>query len=64
MILTIIPEVSADGQGGATELAGPRSAIEVAVSWRQEAGALVAGELALSGAPVHTAVHKIRLSKL
>ena len=37
---------------------------KLAESGRQETGALGAGELALSGAHVHTAVHPVRLSKL
>ena len=38
--------------------------IDVAVFERQETGALVAGELALSGTHAHTAVHPVRRSKL
>ena len=38
--------------------------IDVAIPWRQETGALVAGELALSGTYAHTAVHPVSLSKL
>ena len=45
MILTLKPEVGADGQDSATESAGPCLVIDVAVSERQETGALVAGEL-------------------
>ena len=64
MILTLVPEVGADGQDGTTELTGPRLVIDVAVFGRQETGDLVAGELALSGIHANTAVHPIRLSKL
>ena len=64
MILTLVPEVGADGQDNATESAGPRLVIDVAVFERQETGALVAGELALSGTHAHTAVHPVRRSKL
>ena len=38
--------------------------IDVAVSGKQETGALVAGKLALSGTHAHTAVQLVRLSKL
>ena len=48
MILTLVPEVGADRQDGATESASPRLAIDVAVSGRQKTGALVVGELVLS----------------
>ena len=44
MILTLVPEVGADRQDGATESAGPRVVVDVAVSGRQETGALGAGE--------------------
>ena len=64
MILTLVPEVSADGQNGATEAASPSLKSDVAVSRRQKTGALVAGELALSRTYAHTAVHPISLSKL
>ena len=64
MILTLVPEVGADGQDGVTESAGPRLVIDVALSGRQETGALVAGELVLSGTHAHTTVHPVRLSKL
>ena len=64
IILTLVPEVGADGQDGVTESAGPRLVIDVAVSGRQETGVLVAGELSLSGTHAHTAVHPVRLSKL
>ena len=64
MILTLVPEVGADGQDGVTESAGPRWVIDVSVSGRQETGARVAGELALSGTHTHPAVHPVRLSKL
>ena len=64
MILTLVPDVGADGQDGVTESAGPRLVIDVAVSGRQETGALGAAELALSGTHVHTAVNPVRLSKL
>ena len=64
MILTLVLELGADGQDGATESAGPRVMIDVAVSGRQETGALVAGKLALSGTHAHTAVQLVRLSKL
>ena len=53
MILTLVLELGADGQDGATESAGPRVMIDVAVSGRQETGALVAGELGLSGTHAH-----------
>ena len=53
MVLTIVREVGADGQDGATEPAGPRLVAYVAVSGRQETGALVAGELGLSGTHAH-----------
>ena len=59
MILTLVPEVGADGQGGVTELV-----IDVAVSGRQKTGAFVADELALSGTHAYVAVHPVRLSKL
>ena len=61
---TLVPEVGADGQDGATESAGPRLVVDVAVSGRQETGTLVADELALSVSRAHTAVHPVRLSKL
>ena len=64
IILTLVPEVSADRQDGATEPVSPRSVIDGAVSKRQEMSVLVAGEFELSGTQVHTAVHSIRLSKL
>ena len=64
MILTLVPEVGANGQDGAPESAGPRLVIDVAVSRRQETGGLVTGELALSGTHAHTAVHPVRLPKL
>ena len=38
--------------------------IDVAVSGKQETGALVAGKLALSGTHAHTEVHRVRLFKL
>ena len=63
-ILTLVPEVGTDGHDGVTESAGPRLVIDVAVSGSQETGALVAGELTLSGNHAHTAVHHIRLSTL
>ena len=50
MILTLVPKVSTDRQGGAAEPASPRLLVDVAVSRRQKTGALVAGELALSRA--------------
>ena len=49
--MTLVPEVGADMQDGVTESAGPRLVIDVAVSGRQETGALVAGELAFEGYP-------------
>ena len=64
IILTLVPEVGGDEQDSVTESAGPHLVIDVAVSGRQETGALVAGELALSGTHAHTAVHLVRLSKL
>ena len=64
MILTLVPDVGADRQDGATESAGPRVVIDAAISGRQETGALGAGELALSGAHAHAAVHPVCLSKL
>ena len=64
MILTLVAEVGADEQDGATESAGPRLVIDVAVPGRQETGTIVAGELVLSGTYAHTAVHPVRLSKL
>ena len=53
-----------DRQGPAAELAGPSLQVDVAVSRRQKTGALVAGELALSGAHARTVVRPINLSKL
>ena len=49
-----------------TESAGTRLVIDVAVSGRQETGALVAGELAFSGTHPRTydGTHPVRLSKL
>ena len=64
MILTLVPEVGADRQDGATESVGPSLVINIAVSGRQETGALVSSELALSGTHAHTAVYPVRLSKL
>ena len=64
MILTLVPEVGANGQDSVTESAGPRLVVDVAVSGRQETGTLVADELALSVSRAHTAVHPVRLSKL
>ena len=64
MILTLVPEVGADRQDGATESAGPLLVIDVAVSRRQETGALGADELALSGTHAHAAVHPVCQSKL
>ena len=49
MILTLVPDVGAVRQDGATESAGPRLVIDVALSGKQETGVFVAGELALSG---------------
>ena len=63
-ILTLVPKVSADRQGGAAEPASPRFLVDVAVSRRQKTGALFAGELALSGTHAHTAVRTVRLLKL
>ena len=64
MILTLVPEEGADRQDGATESVGPRVVVDVAVSGRQEKGALGAGELALSGTHAHAAAHPLCLSKL
>ena len=64
IILTLVPEVGADGQDGVTESAGPRLVIDVAVSGRQETGTLGAGKVALSGTDAHAAVHPVSLSKL
>ena len=64
MILTLVPEVGADRQDGATESAGPRVVVDVAVSGRQETGTLGAGKVALSGTDAHAAVHPVSLSKL
>ena len=64
VILTLVLEVGADGQDGATESAGPRLVIDVAVSRRQETGAMVASERALSCTHAHTAVQPVRLPKL
>ena len=64
MILTLVPEVGADRQSGATESAGPRVVIHVAISGRQETGALSTGELALSVTHAHAVVHPVCLSKL
>ena len=64
VILTLVLKVTADGQGGAAEPASPRLLVDVAVSRRQKTGALVAGELALSGTHTHTAVRPACLSKL
>ena len=61
IILTLLPEVGADRQDGATEPASPRLVIDVAVSVRQETGALVAGEFTLDGTHAHTAVHPVLL---
>ena len=44
MILTIVPGVSADRQGGAVEPASPRLLVDVAVCRRQKTGAFVAYE--------------------
>ena len=62
IILTLAPEIGADGQDGTTESAGPRLMIDAAVSGRQETGALVAGELALSSTHAHAEEHAVRLS--
>ena len=59
IILILVPEVGADRQDGATESAGPRLVIDVAICGKQETGALGAGELALSGTHAHAAVHPI-----
>ena len=64
MNLTLVPEVGADRQDGSVETASPRLLVDVAVSRRQKTGALVAGELALSGAHARTVVRPINLSKL
>ena len=64
MILTLVPEVGADRQDGAADPRSPRLLVDVAASRRQKIGALVAGELALSGTHAHTAVRPVRLSKL
>ena len=64
MMLTLVPYVGANRQDGATESAGPRLVIDVAISERQETGALGGDELALSGTHAHTAVHSICMSKL
>ena len=64
MMLTLVPEVGADGQDGGKESTGPRLMIDVAVSGKQETGALVVGELTLSSTHARTAVHPVRLSKL
>ena len=64
MILTLVPEVGAEGQDGAPESAGPPLVIDVTVSRRQETGALVTGEFALSDTHTHTAAHPVRLPKL
>ena len=64
IILTLVPDVGPDGHGGATESAGPRLVIDVAVPGWQETGTLVAGGLALSSLHAHTAVHPVRLSTL
>ena len=64
IILTLAPEVGADRQDGATESAGPRLVVDVAVSGRQETGALGADELALSSTHAHAAVYPVCLSKL
>ena len=64
IILTLVPEVGADRPNGATESAGPRVVVDVAVSGRQETGAFGAGELAWSGTLTHAAVHPVCLSKL
>ena len=64
MILTLVPEVGADRQDGATESAGPRAVLDVAISGRQETGAFGAGELALSSTHTHAAIHPVCLSKL
>ena len=61
MILTLVPDVGADKQDGATESTGPPVVVDVAVSGRQETGALGAGELALSGTQPHAAVHPVCL---
>ena len=63
-MLTPVPEVSANRQGSAAEPTNPRLLVGVAVSRRQRTGALVAGELRLSGTPAHTVVRGVRLSKL
>ena len=62
-ILTHATDVGADRQGGAAEPASPRMMVDVAVSGRQETGALVAGELALSGTHTHRAVRPVRRSE-
>ena len=64
MILTLVPDVGADKQDGATESTGPPVVVDVAVSGRQETGALGAGELALVDSHVHAAVHPVCPSKL
>ena len=64
MMLTLVPYVGANRQDGATESAGPRLVIDVAISERQETGALGGDELALSGTHAHTEVHLVCLSKL
>ena len=64
IILSLVSEVGADRQVGATESAGPRVVIDVATSGRQETGVLAAGEIALSGTYAHVAVHPVCLSKL
>ena len=64
IISTLVPEVRADRRDDATESAAPRVVIDLAMSGRQETGALGTDEFALSGIHAHAAVHPIFLSKL
>ena len=41
MILTLVPEIGADGQDGATDTADPRLVIDVAVSGRYRGRSVV-----------------------
>ena len=64
VLLTLVPEVGADRQGGAAEPTSPRFTVDVAVSRRRKTDALVADELALSGTHAHTTVRPVGPAKL
>ena len=64
MILTLVPDVSADSQGGVAAPASSRLLVDIVVSRSQKPGALVEGELAFSGTHARTAVCPVIRSEL